>query len=375
MRDSEVVAITVTELSIPTYSSFNVNPNSPATYAPGQNYTFSSTWSDNGAISSVWIEFNGVNYSASQVSGTFSASGFSGVYNFVISDLRPGTYNYIWYARDASGNLNKSVSMNYVVGKATPALSLSLLPSNSVASNTSTNVTGLGCPVQLVCKLYRNGTEVNNSDVARLADGVHNYVYNTTGNENYTSASVSASLYVNSVSTGGGDSDENDDDSSDGRIRTVRDSDMLNGYYVYMNLDDRLKFNLCGMPYYMKLIEIDGSDDEAYFKFTPGTTSFVLGEGDKAEFDLSLNGVNDILFRVEKVESSRVKVYIKRMSDSCGSSAAAPLLIAGGEDFAEKLSFEGSASVLTYTTVSLMTGIFLATLAILISLLSRRRKR
>jgi len=204
---------------------------------------------------------------------------------------------------------------------------------------------------------------------------VHNYVYNTTGNENYTSASVSASLYVNSVSTGGGDSDENDDDSSDGRIRTVRDSDMLNGYYVYMNLDDRLKFNLCGMPYYLKLIEIDGSDDEAYFKFTPGTTSFVLGEGDKAEFDLSLNGVNDILFRVEKVESSRVKVYIKRMSDSCGSSAAAPLLIAGGEDFAEKLSFEGSASVLTYTTVSLMTGIFLATLAILISLLSRRRKR
>ena len=363
LTDSEVIAISIADTKAPSYSNLNANPSSPATYAPSQNYRFNATWADNAAVSNVGIEFNGVNY---------SVSGISGVYSFLISNLKAGTYSYAWYARDSSGNLNKTVSMNYTINKAVPALSLSVLPSNSVASNTLTNVSGLGCSSQLTCKLYRNGAEVNNSDAGHLADGVYSYVYNTTGNENYTATSVSATLYVNSVSPAG----DSGDDDEDGKTRTVSDSELLSGYFVYMNVDDRLKFNLCGSPYYIMLTDIDNTDDEAYFKLTPGAQSFVLGESERVELDLSANGVKDILFRVENLDSNRVKIYIKRTADVCGAVGDNTPIVIVSQDLAEKLSFEGkNVNALTYALVFLMFGILLAALAVLLSLLRRKRKK
>ena len=69
--------------------------------------------------------------------------------------------------------------------KATPktvtglALNLSSTPGWSVINPTETSISGLDCPVVLVCNLYRNNIPVNNPDVQTLVSGVYNYVYNT----------------------------------------------------------------------------------------------------------------------------------------------------------------------------------------------------
>jgi hypothetical protein len=87
------------------------------------------------------------------------------------------------------------------VTQAVPALALSILPSTTITAGAETNATGSGCPAELTCELFRNDAGVTNSDIATLAAGTYNYIYNTTGNENYSSASVSSILTVNS---GGG---------------------------------------------------------------------------------------------------------------------------------------------------------------------------
>jgi hypothetical protein len=66
-------------------------------------------------------------------------------------------------------------------------------------NGTETNATGSGCPSQLVCSLYRNDSAVSNPDVDTLAVGNYTYIYNTTGNENYSNASVSETLNVSAI--------------------------------------------------------------------------------------------------------------------------------------------------------------------------------
>ena len=58
-------------------------------------------------------------------------------------------------------------------------------------------VCGSGCPAELGCNLYRDDVSVSNPEVLVLGAGSYNYTYNTTGNNNYTSGSVSNILVIN----------------------------------------------------------------------------------------------------------------------------------------------------------------------------------
>ena len=135
-----------------------------------------------------------------------------------------------------------------------------------------------------------------------------------------------------------------------------------------------MKFNLCGSPYYITLTDIDSDDENAYFRLTPGIKSFVLGEGDREEFDLSMNDVNDVLFRVEKVDNSRVKVYIKRIVDACAATSIIDTTVTTNT-LRERLNPLGKSSKLTYLMIWLMLGVLLAALAVLLILLSKSRRK
>ncbi|MFW6015176.1 MAG: hypothetical protein ACOCRK_01915, partial [bacterium] len=50
-----------------------------------------------------------------------------------------------------------------------------------------TDIEGFGCPDQIECNLYRNGILVDNPNIDLLDVDFYEYVYNTSGNENYTS--------------------------------------------------------------------------------------------------------------------------------------------------------------------------------------------
>lgn len=363
LSDSETIRIDVVNYSdseAPRWYNLSETPANGSAYSPNQSYEFNITWIDDIAVSDVWIDFEGI-VSHLSVSSTND-------YSFAVSGLGAGTYTYAWYARDSSGNVNTTGFIDYVVAKALPSLSINMFPSDWVDSNVTTNVTGNGCPFVLACALYRNGAEVNNSDIANLADGFYTYVYNTTGNENYSARSVSRTLRVGD--SGGGDGGGTGTNES--TIRTITDDELKRGIYLYMHLNDKLKFSFCGAPYYIKLTDFDEDDEKAYFRLTPNNYNFVLDEGDSEELDLDYNSVKDILFKVDNVGSERVKIYIKRISDLCGAPVA-PVNETESR-LIEKLDAP-KGNALLYVSIFLMAGIFLAALAILIHLLGKMRRQ
>jgi hypothetical protein len=175
----------------PSVSSLTETPTDPANYSEGAVYEFNATIIDTGVgLDTIFLDFNGVNYTPSNLAGD--------VYNVTITDLAVSTYDYRWYANDSAGNMNGTENGTYTVNKATPSLSLTILPSTSETYGTETTANGTGCPSQLTCNLYRNDTgEVTPPDVVTLGVGVYNYTYNTTENANYTNASVSDILTIN----------------------------------------------------------------------------------------------------------------------------------------------------------------------------------
>jgi hypothetical protein len=374
---------------VPQYSNIVESPSDPATYAPNQYYEFNITWTDYDYGADPRLEFNGDYFypydleyfeslNASEIDEIINSEGgilvdyglsySMSVYSFKTKNLSVGVYNYTWDARDWAGNVNDTGILTYTVQKATPVLTISMLPSDNVANNTETNVTGTGCPAELngTCKLYRDGIEVNNSDIQNLSAGVYNYIYNTTGNANYNASSVSATLRVGQ---GSGDDDDEESGGGSSDTITVSDNNLAKGYYTYLDIGDKLKFNFCGAPYYIKLSDID--DDKAYFKITPGETTLILDEYEKEEIDLDSNGIKDIVFRVESLSSSRAKVYIKRISSICGSQNV-PEQVVSTFGTIEKLSPEKEQS--NVLAISLMIGIFFAALAIIAIIISRLKK-
>lgn len=84
------------------------------------------------------------------------------------------------------------------VSKGFAPLVLKINESWSVTYPTATNVTASGCPSQVTCNLYRNDTGLigSNEDTVLLGSGGYDYVYNTSGGENYSANSTSNILEV-----------------------------------------------------------------------------------------------------------------------------------------------------------------------------------
>ncbi len=367
LSDSETITISVVDAlddEAPKYWNITENPANGSDYAPGQVYEFNITWTDNIAVTAVWAEFDG---------DSVSVTNDGNIYSFSVSDLGAGEYVYVWHARDGSGNTNTTGNITYVVNKAMPALDITMSPSSIVSSGTETTVNGTGCPSQLVCELFREGTNVSNPDIASLADGTYTYLFNTTGNENYTAASVSENLRVG-ISGGGGGTGTNET-----KIITITDSQLTAGHYVYMRIGDKLKFQYCGAPYYIKLTDIDEDDDDderAFFKITPRGSVFSLEEDDREELDVDYDNNADILFKVDRISSERVKVYIKRISDICAGMG--PKLNMTEFDWHGVEIINGQEEKgkgMLYAILFLLLGILLAALAIMITLFGKKRRK
>lgn len=168
----------ITDTEYPIFSLNNTNPANNTVYVLGANYSFNITI--NRTNGTAGIQFNNVNYSLSNLSTIF---------NKTLSDLAGGTYSYYYFAygNGTSHNYNTSQTYYYTVAKATPSLSVTISPSNQIIQGVESTATGLGC-TQVTCILYRNDSNVSNPDVQTLGDGNYTYIYNTTGNTNYTSA-------------------------------------------------------------------------------------------------------------------------------------------------------------------------------------------
>ena len=171
---------------------------SGSAYNSSLQYQFNVTLNDSGVgIQTVLFEFNGTNYTAGTAGG--------GVYNYTFSTLAAGSYAYRFLANDTFGNMNNSLtSGTYAVNQSTPTLTLTNYSALTLTYETASNFTGSGCNSQITCLLYRNNASTGGSSEQLTLAGntTYTYVYNTTGNQNYTNATTSALVLIVNRATG-----------------------------------------------------------------------------------------------------------------------------------------------------------------------------
>jgi hypothetical protein len=171
----------VNDIVIPptsTTTTVIVNPTSPITYGTSSNFACS-----NSAGQNTVMKINNVDKTSEKGLNVLRAAG-----TFVINCSFAGNSNYE----------SSSQQITYTINKINPVSTLSLTanPSWTVNNGIQTTVTGTGCPSQLTCVLTRDSSSVSNPNIATLPVGVYNYIYSTSGNENYTSASISNTLNI-----------------------------------------------------------------------------------------------------------------------------------------------------------------------------------
>jgi len=166
----------------------------------GTEYVADFDWGFNVTIVStngtVGLEFNGTNYTVSNISAN--------VFNVTVPDLGAGVFSYYWwaYGNGSGGNYNVSNTQSYTVVE-NSSLVLGLSGTESVNYGGASDFQGSGCPSQLSCELFRNQTLdtgwVNlgdTQDTTVLGADNYTYVYNTTGNANYSSVQSSWSYFM-----------------------------------------------------------------------------------------------------------------------------------------------------------------------------------
>ncbi len=188
------VFVPVIDSAPPQYSNLLVTPANNSAYSPSQTTVFNATWTDDVALDTVILDFNGTNHTVSTHSGS--------EYYYNASVLAAGYYNYVWYANDTATNWNSTSTRTFVVAQASASASLLL---NGSANNysaeypQSVNATascGYGTPT-----LYRNSSSVSNPDIVTLAAAYYNYTAVCSGNANYSASSVTRFFTQNQNST------------------------------------------------------------------------------------------------------------------------------------------------------------------------------
>ncbi len=109
----------------------------------------------------------------------------------------PSGYNYICNVTATQNYSGASTSALYIIDPATTILTLDSQPSWNVTYPTTTNVSCTANNNEVLINLYRNGQIVNNPDVSLLSVGSYGYVCNTSGNQNWSAASINNILIVN----------------------------------------------------------------------------------------------------------------------------------------------------------------------------------
>jgi PGF-pre-PGF domain-containing protein len=195
--NSTNVTVTVNDTTLPTWSSpSNVTPSS---YSPTTLSQFNITWADNVDISTVLIEGNWSNSNASMSNATYGG----GIYNYS-AVLPAGVWQWRSIANDTKGNVNESSLIIIYIARATPDVKTfidgagvnasSPYPSiKTIQGNTSIVLTPPTFNLYVGSIPLGNGTNVSQS--ISLGVGTYNIVYNTSGNDNWTSAENN-SLYV-----------------------------------------------------------------------------------------------------------------------------------------------------------------------------------
>ncbi len=133
-------------------------------------------------------------------SSTLSSSGFT----FLVPAGKYAAAGSYSFTSTSGGNSNYTVTtsptLSVTIDKATPTLTLAASLANFTYNGTAEKLTGSITTVnnQLTAELYINGISVSNP-YSNASAGNYVAVYNTSGNQNYTSYSTTRSRRINSI--------------------------------------------------------------------------------------------------------------------------------------------------------------------------------
>jgi len=173
--------------------------------------------SKGGTLTTLYLNGSTANQTSAYPNSTINATATSNVSNLYVQLWRnntlihnitgiswnvsdQGAYNNNFTAQ-VQGNENYSngnvIMLWWNISKGDAPLVLSNNISWSGTYSAPSNTTGSGCPSGISCNLSRNNNLVTSPDLVLLGAGTHNYIYNTSGNENYSSNSTSNTLTIN----------------------------------------------------------------------------------------------------------------------------------------------------------------------------------
>jgi len=118
----------------------------------------------------------------------------SGEWNYTLNNLGAGSHYYRFWAYDTSPKISGNYSYN--ISKSTPNLVIQSSYGQYLDPTNYNNITGIGCPTQLSCNLWFNTTNISNPNASNWAKGQYNFIYNTSGNINYSAKSYQLTIYV-----------------------------------------------------------------------------------------------------------------------------------------------------------------------------------
>lgn len=100
-------------------------PSDPVTFSQNTIYQFNATITDTATLDDIFLEFNGTNYTATNLSAS--------IFNVSFTNLSVGVYNYRWFANNSVGGINNSETGDYTINQASSQTSLIFdLPSPQV---------------------------------------------------------------------------------------------------------------------------------------------------------------------------------------------------------------------------------------------------
>ncbi len=193
-RNSSILLVNVTIVPYLYPLTNFTNPISPVTYLSARNYTFNVTWSfpsGSGPVLS-YLNLSGQLYAMTNFG--------SGRYGYAIGDLNAANYTYFFSAVTAQNYTNSTSPQTYVINPATPIITAQL---NGQANNLSgfapyfVNATGFTTGGSL--QIFRDSLALTNGENDSLSQGFYTYLFNVTGNQNYTNAAVIFSVNVSTA--------------------------------------------------------------------------------------------------------------------------------------------------------------------------------
>ncbi|NQU79580.1 hypothetical protein HQ545_07460, partial [Candidatus Woesearchaeota archaeon] len=201
VNDTEWATFTVEDKTAPEWSNNKTSPDSGSEYAPGKDYQFNLTWTDNIQVDDVIIEHN----LTGSIQNITVTDRVGDEYYYDFSDLPAGEYYWKEYANDTSNNFNATPVWVYIVEKADPVplMNLSLNGNQTNLTQvygTNTVADSLKSFTEGSLDLYRNGTLIDSgqtpSDTTLLPVGYYNYtlIYEETQNYTYGDKTLMANI-------------------------------------------------------------------------------------------------------------------------------------------------------------------------------------